>query len=499
MVDQIVEPAEPSGPVSNAAHAEAEVKHRSDGTGPPYAILLGLVAGYVLLDASLGPLRDVDVYWHTLIGEQLAKGPWPAQLGGWEALPQLNDWHSTQSLTELLLYALHSAGSWVAIAGYRVVTLAIAIAVLALATLRSRPLALASWPFAITVVALGDASQERAQQLTYIGAAVLSGVLVRGMRGQALPRWWLMLPATVVWANAHGGWILVPAVLMLIAIGRVLDHGVLDWQAKRAAVLSVVTILAGLVSPAGTSNLTAVWRISGAAATAIVEWQPTAPFTRGGIASGLMLVLILIAWSRPWPVPKSETLATIALVMLSWTSWRNLIPALILITPLVAEHLTQAFPSVANRRSPAWSTHAGIALAVSFGLVGLATLGRDNHLPVDEYPISLAAQVADLPPGSRVLNDYNVAGMTLFLGGDGTKVGIDGRTDYYGSEFIDRYQSMMRLGDGWEGLLADIRPSAALILDESPLAFVLLNEEGWTVDGRENGYVLMSAPHGRPR
>ena len=61
-----------------------------------------------------------------------------------------------------------------------------------------------------------------------------------------MPRWWLALPLVVLWANLHGGWILAPATLALVALGRLLDHGIRDRLARRAALLRSASMSHGL-------------------------------------------------------------------------------------------------------------------------------------------------------------------------------------------------------------------------------------------------------------
>ena len=105
----------------------------------------------------------------------------------WTFAPVPRDWASTQWLSELLLYWVHVAGGWAALAWFRVLTTAIAIATTAWTTLRGRPLVLAGFPFVVSVVAIAFVSQERPQQATLIGAAILGGVLLDGVDRVSAP------------------------------------------------------------------------------------------------------------------------------------------------------------------------------------------------------------------------------------------------------------------------------------------------------------------------
>lgn len=466
--------------------------------GLPLSVVLGCVVGLLMLGLAQPQLRDVDLYWHVLAGKELASGVPASQVGmDWSFAPDPLPWTSTQWIAELFLYWLQLLGGWAALAAFRVVTAFLALAVLALTTLRNRPAVTAGPPFLVAAGAAWLWSEERPQQVTLIGAAVLGGVLIAGLQRGSLPRWWVALPLTVIWANVHGGWVLVPAVLALIGIGRIVDHGTRDRPARHASVLALAALAMGAVGPGGMSSITAVFRFSNAATGLIEEWDPTVPFSVSGSLTIAMLVLIALGWVRERArVPKSEVLALLILLIFSWTAWRNVPPALLIMAPLVADRLGHAFPEVGDRPEPRWSARLGIVVAVSLTLLALITLPGRDHLPRDAYPVGLAAAIAGLAGQQRVLNDYAVAGLVLALS-PGARVGIDGRTDRYGSEYIQRYLDTVRMKGDWRKSLADLDPTSALIEDDSPLA-EYLTWKGWRVVGRESGYVLLVDPSKGP-
>lgn len=463
-------------------------------SGLPFAAVLGLVTGLAILLVARDPFRDVDIYWHLIAGEELAAGASPRALGlDWSFAPDPHPWVSTQWLGEWALHLIHTLGGWTAIAAYRVVTAVIAIAVLAWTTLRGRPPILAGFPFVVGVVAISAYSQERTQQISYIGAAALGGVVVAGLTQARLPKWWILLPATILWANIHGAWILLPVSLGMVAVGRFLDHGPADRAARRAVLLACVTLAAGAVSPAAFANVTAVVRIS-RATDVIQEWQPVTPTDDAGILTLVLWLIVMAAWAGSGRVPRGEMLVTASLFVFSWMAWRNVVVAVLLLVPLVAQRLVTTYPSVGRRPEPKWSAPAGIGFAAVCAVGALAWLPTQEPLPKEDYPFALAAGIAELPPGQRVLNDYNLAGIVLQFGGDTTQVGIDGRTDRYGADYIEAYTGMETLRGDWQGLLNQLDPTSALLEEGSALAHVLQAEKGWRAVDNEVGYVLLVAP-----
>lgn len=460
----------------------------------PFAAVLGLVTAFGILLVAKGSLRDVDIYWHLIAGAELADGRSPADLGTtWSFAPNPFDWVSTQWLGEWLFHIIFTLAGWTGIAIYRTVTAAAVMAVLAYTTVRGRPPILAAFPYAIGVVAVAAYSQERTQQFTYLGAAALGGVIVTGLVKGNLPRWWILVPVTIVWANIHGGWILVPAAFGLITLGRWLDYGLRDRTATASLGLAMVATLSGLVSPAGLANVTAVFRISDATGV-IQEWAPVTPTSDVGVLSLLLWIVVLVAWSGPGRVPRSEVVTTVALFVFGWMAWRNIVVAMLMLIPLIAHRMVQRFPGMAARVEPAWSAKAGIGIVSATVLGAVLWIPTQEQLPRETWPFALVDQVAGLPTGQRVLNDYNIAGMVLQFGGEGTQVGIDGRTDRYGSDYITAYTSMINLNGDWEELLGELAPTAALLEEDAALGYVLVAERDWVELGAENGFVLLRAP-----
>ena len=167
--------------------------------------VLGMMTALAIVLVAKGTFRDVDIYWHLIAGEELAAGissepSAPTWSFAPDPLPgcRLNG-SASGSSTSCTHWPAGRLSPSSALS-----RAAAAMAVLAYTTLRGRPKILAGFPFAIGVVAVAAYSQERTQQFTYIGAAALGGVLVSGLGGHRLPRWWILVPVTVVWAKSMG-------------------------------------------------------------------------------------------------------------------------------------------------------------------------------------------------------------------------------------------------------------------------------------------------------
>jgi hypothetical protein len=112
--------------------------------------------------------------------------------------------------------------------------------------------------------------------------------------------------------------------------------------------------------------------------------------------------------------------------------------------------------------------------AATIAVVGMLTV---RPIPTT-MPVSLAKSLDDGRP-HRVLNDYNTGGLILAFGGPRVRVAVDGRADYFGATFLDRYTDLMRMTPGWHRLFDELNPDAALISTKSPLN-EWLPANGWT-------------------
>jgi hypothetical protein len=97
-----------------------------------------------------------------------------------------------------------------------------------------------------------------------------------------------------------------------------------------------------------------------------------------------------------------------------------------------------------------------------------------------------------LPPGSVVLNFYDVGGWLSWRHPDLNR-SIDGTVRPYDPDYVRRYWTAISVDDGWRQFIREIKPRAALLLADSHLVDAL-KQSGWTVTARSNDYVLLMPP-----
>ena len=474
---------------------------RKDPVRILYVVLVCVGVVGVLVRSGFGPVVDVDSYWHVLVGKVVLGGSGVVGVGSdWTISPvDGTTWASTQVLAEIVLARLYETWDINGLIVFRVMSSFAIVASVLMTTLWRRPLRAAAWPVVLVLVMLAFAIQERPQQITYALAPLVGWWAMRLFTQGRLPRWWHALPLVAVWGNTHGGWILLPALLVLAALARVLDHGVRDIAVRRAFILAAACLLAAAISPAGFANIVSARRI-GAAAWGITEWQPVVVWDWHALPFAILLLLLVVAWARSAARPsRGELLLVLVLCGFGLSAWRNLTPAMLVLAPLVVTPIARwlgeptevPVPDVPARKLTA------ITIAAAIGMCGVSAIGLRQEPSIDvKIPGRLVQEIGATTAPQRVLNTYNVGGAVLLLAGPPprVRVGIDGRADLYGSKYIQTYMSdLVRARGDWELLFSQLAPTCALLHEDEALGDVLI-DRGWIPVDAEKKYVLLRAP-----
>ena len=125
---------------------------------------------------------------------------------------------------------------------------------------------------------------------------------------------------------------------------------------------------------------------------------------------------------------------------------------------------------------------AALALSVS----------STSSVPGD-VPNDLDADLAALPAGSPIINDYSLGGWLRWRH-PGIQTVVDGFTDGYTPAAIGDYAAAHAVEAGWEDYVAQTGAESALLRLNSPLATALVDRLGWEAVGSDEGYVLLRAP-----
>jgi hypothetical protein len=312
-----------------------------------------------------------------------------------------------------------------------------------------------------------------------------------------------------LWANIHASFFFAPAIAAAYALG--------SWTARRLwgdrpatpplwhAGAAVSAALGSLANPYGPdlhrhllaylSNTELLKRVG--------EFQ-TFNFHSEGSAQILATVLIASAGATLSLAQRRLARAILLFGMLAVAlrSARGL-PMLALMLPLANGAITRALGESTLRLPLGYSANlrkldasmAGWAWMPVLGalIVGaclLPAIGRRAGFPPDQFPVEAAPKI---PPDARLLAPDKFGGYLIYRFAGQRKVFFDGRSDFYGTDFMKQYIDLVQVRPGWETILGRWKPTHALLPPDYSLR-AALEREGWRTLHADPVAVLLAAP-----
>jgi len=312
-------------------------------------------------------------------------------------------------------------------------------------------------------------------------------------------RWLLTLPALMVlWANLHPGFVAGLLVMGLWCGGAALEAftsrdtkerlNAVRWAAYSVWALAACA-LATLVNPYGLHlhQHIASYLLSSSSITAhVAEWLP--PDFRNPRLQWFELFLPVAGAAAVWHGTKRRfrwCLLMLGFLHLALVSVRNVpLFAIVSAVPLAwaaeewlsqgkwGRHLREAEVALAFRRARigdvfiyafACATFAGIVWGKPLGLGPRASL-----------PVKAAMHL----PCGRLFTTDRWANYLIYSQPD-RKVFFDGRNDFYGSDFVKDYLTVMRAEPGWQRIMAQYALTVALVPKGSAIKAALSGSEDW--------------------
>lgn len=458
-----------------------------------------------------GLLADGDTGWHIRTGEWILQHRSVPHQDLFSFTKAGQTWYAWEWLTDVLYASLHG------LAGLKALVLLSALVIAAFGTILFRHMiARGATPFAALVVSLlvfGASSIHylaRPHIFTLLGLTIALWMIDSDRRHPS-PRIWLLIPITLIWVNLHGGFLALIACLGLLAAGSFLESAaavLLDgspWNhapVRRYGLLAAACAAVSLVNPYG-------WHLhQHVAAYLRSDWirnniqEFLSPVFRSEsshqfeamLFAGLMTALWLVA--RRCFVP--------ALWILFWAhqalaSIRHVPVFMIVAAPFVAAALTELwriwvepasgksfrgiFAGLARDMAPGCARTSVWIAVVAFALALLpeSILRWPRDFPEAKFPVRLAALHEDRLIAGRTLTEDQWADYLIYRGYPRQKVFVDGRSDFFGSEFGDPYLRMMQGRWDWEKLLDKYGIDTVLSPAGWPLASLLKQSPAWRV------------------
>lgn len=450
--------------------------------------LLSIVAMRLVVVAS-APISDPDAWWHLRVGHQYWSGEWTLTDTGSLSTFATKEWVPRDWIPQL---AASKFEDWFGLPGVAWLYGASMLVFLVVAYLTCRrqadplPATLAT---VLATLAAGGSLSQRPQMISFILMLVFVGAWLETIRdGKA--RWWLV-PLTWVWACSHGMWYCGIAVGIAVVVGLLMDRQLTRAELAKIAAIPALSFVAAAVTPVGPRLLFSAFETTGMWKY-VTEWAPPSFREVGPAVALLMIFLVVVTWGRgtariPW-----SHIGLLA-VAVAWTvmSARTVALGAVVLAPLVAAVLHGWIRAGRSQRTG--RTEIGfLALLVGACLAALALAAPNTAADPGKVPTGLDDELAALPAGSSIINEYTLGGW-LHWGHPELQPVIDGFTDGYGESALIAYGGAISVQRGWEDYVAESGARSALLPVDSPLATALEERLNWTVVGTDNGFVLLQA------
>ena len=464
-------------------------------------------------------LDDGDTGWHIRVGQTiLATGSVPTTDPFSFSKPGA-PWFAWEWLSEVALAGLHN---WLGLKGvvwFSGVLIAAFAALLLRYTLRRGADPLVA--LLTTLLAVGAASVHylaRPHLFTMLLVVVTLWVIGRDLErpGRAV---WALVPLAALWANLHGGFMVLLFCLATVA-GVALLEAALEpsrrreklARARRYAALTAASAAATLANPYGWElhrHILAYLR-SDWIKMSIAEFQSPSFRAENVLQFEILLICGLLAAGRLlWRRRYLEAVWIAAWAHFSLQSARHIPIYAIFAAPLVAVEVSEVWREWALRQPRRSSGRtlfefgrdlgAGLRRATLWPAVfAVALLGVEPPVkwpadfPDSEFPVAVIARNEELIRGRRVFTDDGWADYLLYRFFPVQRVFMDGRSDFYGEEVGEQYLDLMYGRPRWRELLERYEFDAVLVPPKRPLAALLELDPGWVRhDGDEDAVLFV--------
>ncbi|HXS93764.1 MAG TPA: hypothetical protein VN736_04110 [Candidatus Limnocylindrales bacterium] len=320
---------------------------------------------------------------------------------------------------------------------------------------------------------------------------------------------------TALWANVHGTFFLAPMIALLYAAGALIRRFFWNEKVNLRPFLwaAAISAAAGLANPYGWQLHEHVVRyLSDSELLARIGEFHSFNFFAEGATQILATVILCIgggflAWTRRRP---EHFLLALVFGAMALRSARALPLAALVLLPVAnasiagalrgsnglaarARAATAAFTNYSDglRRWDAqcrgW-IFVPILILAAFELLQMPSIEAATGFSPAVFPV---AAYSHIPPGARLYAPDSYGGYLIYRSAGTRKVFFDGRSDFYGVDFMKHYAQLIQLRPGWRDWWESFGFTHALLPADSPLV-VALGQSGWRAVYADNTALLLS-------
>jgi hypothetical protein len=316
--------------------------------------------------------------------------------------------------------------------------------------------------------------------------------------------------ATALWANLHPSFLLAPLIALTYGVSHLvrplvwsLDRTLESTRARSFFLAAAAALAGSLLNPYG-------WRLHAHVLSYLTHDELTsrvAEFQSFNFhdkdAAQVAIAMALSAAAAILAVTQKKLAHFLLAAVLLWGGLRSarVLPLVALvILPLVNGAFTEGLHRALDLRAQlrrgldnalAYSSRLGlidqrlngvgfmlVCLLASLLVVRAPAYTRGIGFPARQFPVAAAQAVEKLPADARLLATDSYGGYLIYRFNGARKVYFDGRSDFYGSDFMKQYLVLINARPGWQDIVRSFHFTHALLPRDSALTAALL-QAGW--------------------
>ncbi len=333
----------------------------------------------------------------------------------------------------------------------------------------------------------------RPQMFSFVLAAGIL-YLLHLYKRRHIDRLWLIPALVLVWANLHGGFAMAFILLLGTLFGEALANLAGDRRPdvlrgarlRKLVMVTAVSVPAVAINPYGIRMLAYPFETVsiGALQDFIQEWAaPDFHLPQTWPFLVMLLALLAVFATSKERVDWTDLVLVSGSAAMALMAGRNIALFAVVATPVLSRQADAWLAERGWRLRPRRTVSRGMLL-VNWALLVLVSMGalakvgttlseRTIRQAQEEFfPAQLADYLQQTLPAGRLFNSYNWGGYLIFAAPQ-VPVFVDGRTDLYGDELLQKYLEVILLRDGWQQTLDEYGIDRVAIESDSTLAGAL--------------------------
>lgn len=317
-------------------------------------------------------------------------------------------------------------------------------------------------------------------------ALVLFGLLVLTVERDGPP--WVLVPIMWVWVNVHGSFPLAVVYLLVRLVGRRIDGPDLR-RLPSHLTLAVAGVMAGAVNPLGPKLLVFPFELLGRhdILKRVQEWRSPDFSNRVNLILliAILLSLVMAGRRRSW----EDGLTALVFGAAACLAIRNIAPAMVALTPVVARGLTGLGTIKGEDRNRL--TAAMMAMLLATGVLVTVSFLQGQAYDLAKYPVRQVAWMESKGLlGERIAVQDFVGNYLTARRGPPVKVFFDDRFDMYPRAVISDALRLLDGAEGWDDALDRHRVDVVLWRKGPPLSSLLAVHPAWRIVRQDDAWII---------